>query len=190
MNTQHDDENPELPLACDVADAVPKCPKRFPNQDILNWHRKYYYHSKIEKLVAILKCSECAREFQGRPALTKHLKTHQRPEAPHVCELCGAAFKKKSILKTHSYFHMDPDNWAFQCETCGKKCATKHRLREHINVHKDVSLYACEACGKGFKGRHQLRKHVNKVHIHEGFQDIPRKKEKAKFISRRVTTKT
>ncbi len=185
MKTLHDDENPELPFTCDV----PQCPKRFPTESVLKWHRMFYYHGKKRPL-EIFNCSKCHKNFHGPGAFKKHLKFHQRPEAPWVCELCGVAFKSKSILRHHGLFHKGPDNWAFQCEECGKKCATKHYLKEHMHVHSDVKRYSCQCCGRGFKCRQKLRNHVNKFHAQDGFQDIPRKTTKPKVISRRVPTST
>lgn len=62
------------------------------------YKHKKIVHGRTEDLIP---CPECDQKFVTQSALKRHLPKHST-ERPHVCQICGKAYKHKDALNSHS----------------------------------------------------------------------------------------
>jgi len=85
--------------------------------------------------------------------ITEH--PHDDKPRPYVCTVCDKRFTWKDSLNDHKEAHTGEKLYSFtQCEKC---FATRHYLKEHMNVHS--SKYKCSQCGKCCQNNHTLTEH-------------------------------
>lgn len=91
------------------------------------------------------KCKFCGRIFSKLSVLQKHMFDHHLPM--HICEECGATFKRKARLIDHKVsYHLKLK--AFVCHYCDAKFARKPGLKAHIRTHTGSKPYKCKYCDK------------------------------------------
>ncbi|XP_053699387.1 zinc finger protein 737-like [Sabethes cyaneus] len=110
------------------------CGKDYCSSDYLAIHTKMHdtteQHNKHECLI-------CGKGFLFNHMLVKHMLCHN-DRRPFQCELCGAAFKTASILRTHSKVHSASADVPkpFKCDTCGAQFRQKCSLTVHKRNHE------------------------------------------------------
>ena len=118
--------------------------------------------SKLE--VKNIKCDICSQICKGEERLNQHIqKKHQKV---FECKTCGDIFNDSKILKTHRvYAHMQKyvKPAPVVCDTCGRSCAGKRRLREHIQ-RRHNRTYTCKVCELVFNSSEELKTHRLKSH--------------------------
>jgi len=125
------------------------CAAKFPNKNLLNYHRKTKHLTKYA-------CEECGKEFHSQQVLDRHLQTHEGEGEdgegkPFECDLCdyktnahnGVALHKRSahkvdknnqqIIIDDNPFHQDRDSkrFAFVCEKCTRRYKSMKNLTRH-----------------------------------------------------------
>ena len=98
-------------------------------------------------------CERCGKTFNQEYLYDNHVLTCGNKELE--CHECGKRFKNKLGLLTHvRKTHVNHD-----CPYCGKKCAHKSRLKDHLRVHTKERAHQCEKCNKYFARRHNVERH-------------------------------
>ncbi len=111
--------------------------------------------------VDLFKCKECDKLLGSEKLLWIHqIKAHKK----NVCKLCGKEFRLRAGLNLHLEYHKDPQEWKWECGECGKKCATKQKLKEHSKSHTGIKTHSCHLCESGFGFSHNLKRHLKDKH--------------------------
>ncbi|EDV94880.1 transcription factor Ouib [Drosophila grimshawi] len=76
---------------------------------------------------------------------------------PHVCNICGNSYPRKSTLDTHMRRHNNER--PYECEICHKSFHVNYQLMRHIRQHTGARPYSCENCQRSFTDRTSLVKH-------------------------------
>ncbi|XP_059614642.1 zinc finger protein 3 homolog [Phlebotomus argentipes] len=100
---------------------------------------------------------ECTKAYKTYLGLRYHKYTHT-DYRPHVCEICGRGFARRSKMVVHMLVHTNERN--FPCELCGKAFKQRYNLIAHRRTHTDDRKEKCLECGKCFLTRHELGKHA------------------------------
>ncbi|XP_075224329.1 uncharacterized protein LOC142326076 isoform X10 [Lycorma delicatula] len=111
-------------------------------------------------------CDICEKVYPSERNLRVHKRlSHSRKEKNHTCEICGASFQFKELLKNHFVTHNDERN--YKCNKCDKTFKLKSVLNTHQRVHTNAEPYTCNICGESFKWKQTYDKHFSKCS--EGF---------------------
>lgn len=107
-----------------------------------------------------LKCAICLAKFMKFRNLTEHMNTHYRN---YVCDVCGAGFVNRDILRSHLRIHKIGN---FTCDFCTKTFNTLVKKQSHINiVHKRLYMTRkCGYCNEHFDDYHKKNEHLTKFH--------------------------
>lgn len=125
-------------------------------------------------------CEVCGDQFPKRSNLNSHRRTMHGPRR-YQCSQCPKNFTKKSRWQDHEVQHTGIRQ--VECPQCDKKYATQAGLKTHMeDMHTDNLPYVCDKCGKGFASGSKLRYHYT-VHIEtrDVICDICKKGFKSKF---------
>ena len=83
----------------------------------------------------------------------------------HVCEECGYASLRKSMLKRHWDAVHNKGEKKHKCEKCPHSSASKCNLRVHINrVHDKIRNHACNECEYTSLFKDSVKRHWDAVH--------------------------
>ncbi|CAB3259480.1 unnamed protein product, partial [Arctia plantaginis] len=112
-------------------------------------------------------CTHCPATFTHAPDLHKHVKeVHQQAgwcaRRPHVCPVCGHAFRTVSMRNEHLRVHTGER--PFPCDVCGVAFRRSTAMRNHRLIHSGVRAWACGRCPKRFRIRSDLRTHLRLKH--------------------------
>nr|XP_026489358.1 zinc finger protein 37-like isoform X8 [Vanessa tameamea] len=107
-----------------------------------------------------LKCALCSTKFTKFRNLTEHMNTHFRN---YVCDVCGAGFVNRDILRSHLRIHK---TGLFSCDFCSKTFNTRVKKQSHINiVHRRLYMTRkCGYCNELFDDYHKKSDHLAKYH--------------------------
>ena len=93
----------------------------------------------------------------------KSSKTSKSKPAFYVCDICGKVIGRKDNYTAHLRKHT---SIPLVCPQCGRQCASKASLREHIEVRHENKRYECKECQKVFKSNSAF--HLHKRRLHQG----------------------
>lgn len=89
----------------------------------------------------------------------KHMKTDDKDEKSHKCNLCEKSFRFDFMLKTHLIAHNEER--PFKCEICKKPFRTPLDVKMHQNIiHNTSKPYKCNICRKDFSHPNYLKVHM------------------------------
>ena len=52
----------------------------------------------------------------------------------------------------------------YKCNSCGRICPNKHKLKRHLSTHSEERPFPCGICGRSFKWTEYLQKHMRQQH--------------------------
>ena len=128
---------------------------------------------KNQKSSEKLKCSHCDYKTANQSHMKRHSNTVHREDRPHLCDVCGGAFKTNHSLKQHhiaKHYNLDELNSCNStiqghiCNICKKVCRSSTDLKEHLLTHSEERTFLCEVCGATFKTKSVQRMHILTVH--------------------------
>lgn len=99
----------------------------------------FYMHLSTKHSSKKRETTQC--EVCGKHVL--HIAIHMRqvhlyPEVrPHMCDLCGACFKKIGALRTHRVIHTGE---RFPCPVCGRGFTQRGDMRKHAKALHDLII--------------------------------------------------
>ncbi|XP_059056417.1 zinc finger protein 93-like isoform X8 [Achroia grisella] len=140
-----------------------------------------------------LRCALCEISYSSFKRMQEHMNSHF---GYYVCEVCGAGFVTKRLLKKHEKRH---ENGEYKCEQCIKIFTSKLKRQEHLKrahlgldkrnicqycperfvdywkkVHHMVKVHGqspvvikCKACDRTFDNQRSLSRHTRKDHLLE-----------------------
>lgn len=149
-------QNDHMPYTCEIC-----------QQEIRSLKQYRQHMGNHEKNEDKYNCKICNAKFPQQLLLFKHIRENH--PKPHICEYCGAEFKRKENLEQHMKIHQasKKDRKAFLCpvDGCNSSFTRQSNLTTHLrSIHGGVQPYTCEICGKGFLYPSLLASHA---HIHE-----------------------
>lgn len=165
----------DLDHICDV------CHKGFAEARILKRHQKIHLDLKPHQ------CNQCNMSFAESSNLSKHKKKHTgelrnvkvtqlvilipsmihflpTKGKPHLCSVCGRAFKWASSLHKHMKYHTG--HKLLSCTYCPKQYVEARSLKIHLRMHTGERPFVCKFCTKSFTQSCNLEKHI-RVHTGE-----------------------
>ena len=114
----------------------------------------------VEVSTKLFECGICAKQYQSKGALKRHLRRHT-DENKFVCNQCDKAFDFKYLLSRHEKVH---DSGAMKerhmCEVCGKSFCSTGALSDHKKFKHLNEGFLCTTCDKIFKNPYHLRRHI------------------------------
>lgn len=118
----------------------PICAKSVSSRAVLDSHIKYVHNKTQENKH---ECKICSAKFAHISKLRRHETTH-KTDRPHVCELCGSAFKTPEGLFVHMKRHNGTLVKKYSCNQCNVKTTTKDRLQLHFLTHAGIVSFRFE----------------------------------------------
>ena len=103
-----------------------------------------------------LSCNVCNKSFNNDQALTRHLTSHSNVRQ-YECHLCSKSFKLLSAAKTHLNSHNHDKNYT--CDQCGKCFKSVSSRNAHLKIHSGEKTHVCETCNKSFITKGSLNRH-------------------------------
>lgn len=114
-----------------------QCGKAFKRGDALRQHHLTHGDGPPREASHSFPCPQCPKTFRTQSHLAEHEATHSTAR-PFLCEVCGAAFKTRSVQRKHvQSVHRNPR--AFSCQACSKKFNTQYALKRHQKLHAEAS---------------------------------------------------
>ncbi|XP_063911194.1 gastrula zinc finger protein XlCGF57.1-like [Zophobas morio] len=140
-----------------------RCQKTFSCAFKLRKHM--YLHNKT------VKCLYCEKYFSQKYMMMTHVNNvHVTVRETFKCEICDYTSKYKLSVKTHTIRKHTKD-FAYKCETCGKKYPTKSQLEIHEKINHQGLCHVCKTCGKVFKSEGFFKKHC-KAHDPDYIKEV------------------
>ena len=112
-------------------------------------------------------CDTCGAAFRRSSHLQEHVRLHTG-DRPHTCEVCGVKFSEASKLKAHRRRHTGERPYV--CQVCGAAFSWTAALARHMRTHTLEKPYKCDTCGKKFADHSTLTRHAR---IHTGEKPFP-----------------
>ncbi|KAK3588005.1 hypothetical protein CHS0354_014536 [Potamilus streckersoni] len=112
-------------------------------------------------------CEKCSYKTMRKEHFVRHKSDVHSEIRPHLCDLCGMAFKRRDALTAHKITHLDKSQRMYSviCPHCKKGFKSKAHLNEHLAVHSSNRSFLCHICGAAFKTRAVQKKHLQTIHM-------------------------
>lgn len=126
---------------------------------------------KIDKVLFIrdglnyqcLLCEPITDIIYDPKTIAIHLKTDHH-ERVHVCDICGADFRKRNPYNEHMEEHnaeLKPGG-EFECDACNVVFNDPRLYRAHKKTHKaGMKIWTCKECNKNYSSKNLLFEHMN-----------------------------
>ncbi|XP_014211131.1 transcription factor IIIA [Copidosoma floridanum] len=137
-----------------------KCEKKFLTHMKLVKHQEY--HVNRNHTCQVEGCSEV---FEKWALLQKHIKIEHSGIEYH-CTECKKLFSNKRSYKTHMKIHSE-NRPVLPCpyENCNRLYYFKNNLHYHIKVHHTGNKFNCDMCGKKLASKQKIKEHIIKMHL-------------------------
>ena len=135
-------------------------------------------------------CDDCAKVFQRKAQLTRHVQQVHQDQKPPICCICNKVFKTAADLAKHERFHSNPkdleikdpgnrpvnavdslklriiaERCVYKCRTCKLRFMRPVSLRVHnVLMHAVKAMYSCSVCGRRFVDKVMLLLHFTRIH--------------------------
>ena len=108
------------------------------------------------------RCDVCHKNFKVQADLKDHcLQDHK--DGQSTCNVCKQTLHTPFSVYIHSMRHSGTRDHV--CEKCGASFKRKQHLIAHLNVHEEIKeRLKCPACQKEFPDRKTVRKHLEQNH--------------------------
>ncbi|XP_055632572.1 zinc finger protein 62 homolog [Toxorhynchites rutilus septentrionalis] len=145
LRIQHTQSRKSENTACDI------CFKGFENVQAYTRHRMV---DRTRKHV----CLTCGAQYVSKSNLIQHERSNCGKIATFQCTQCDKAFVTVGGLKNHQEVH--GNKRSFVCDICGRAFLRKSVLNDHMNtVHSTLRLFKCSLCPKSFASRNIFQSH-------------------------------
>ncbi|VVC94541.1 unnamed protein product [Leptidea sinapis] len=117
------------------------------------------YHVKIDQSC---KCPQnsCGKSFKSTALAKAHIRKVHCAVRQFVCEICGADFTARYLLKRHYLVH----GGKVECPVCKKFLSGRTNMSVHLQSHTDERRHKCIDCDKSFNRSSHLKRHVQSAH--------------------------
>ncbi|KAL4222566.1 hypothetical protein ACF0H5_018605 [Mactra antiquata] len=160
---------------CDFTTNVKKNLLKHENKHIkdedFNINEKTHYSEEILQHSSVntdevYQCSQCEYQTKRKINYLRHHRNRHSDYRPHLCDLCGATFKRTDALKAHKGCHLEKSrrHLPFVCKICQKGFKSMAHLAEHRAVHSTERSFQCHICGQMFKTKAVQQRHLRGVH--------------------------
>ncbi|XP_063696468.1 myoneurin-like [Culicoides brevitarsis] len=111
--------------------------------------KKFLFAKDLERHIRLVhlkaaeytECSICNKRLTIK-GLNSHVKQVHMDIRPHICSICGMAFKSSSNIKKHMYSHSGTR--PFNCHICGQGTYMTCTLKEHYNKAHGLQMTTAE----------------------------------------------
>lgn len=146
-NDKVNDDDPKKKFTCK------RCGNKYVSRRLL--HRHFQKRHRYP-------CPHCERVFRREDTCRAHIRTHEKPDNPFKCDICGVEFVVAISYIAHMERHTG--NIRFSCDLCDYKCTRQRDLVTHQIVHTNEKKYLCDLCGTSFGTRSSLVSHKRYGH--------------------------
>ncbi|KAL9708126.1 hypothetical protein quinque_011644 [Culex quinquefasciatus] len=110
-------------------------------------------------------CQTCQRSFESEPKLQQH-QTYKQQRSEYPCPLCDAKFYKLHRLRDHQERAHSLAPPVHVCETCGKAFHKLSVLKHHRKIHTPFEAIPCSEpdCQFVFRDAALMKRHHRNVH--------------------------
>lgn len=185
-------------LTCD------QCNDEFDSPMELNRHFRFKHSENVAMTEALI-CCYCGEIFSPLD-LDAHKRTHTYERVlhkkfyttkkkcettdshsnirPHICSICGRAFRRPKELERHAAIHSEARN--YKCPFCTQEFRHQNVLHAHEKLHKRTNkVFTCRICRNTFNTRFNLYRHLQLTHMKKD-EDITRKNLAAEDMNQLV----
>uniref|UniRef100_A0A8D8T5W6 Zinc finger protein 26 n=1 Tax=Cacopsylla melanoneura TaxID=428564 RepID=A0A8D8T5W6_9HEMI len=125
-----------------------------------------YVHTwECAKQNKIFKCSLCAKRFNLKNTLKKHLR-NKHLKKRISCHICNQDFKTEYTRKKHKEICLEQNKNEnscyknpYKCNLCGQIERSKNDFLNHMR-HCEGQFYDCDLCQERFTKKHAIREHM------------------------------
>ncbi|KAL3832583.1 hypothetical protein ACJMK2_024215 [Sinanodonta woodiana] len=145
----------------------PYCDYSTRNPGIFTRHVQTRHTENGSEHKQTFQCEKCSYKTMRKEHFVRHKSDVHSEIRPHLCDLCGMAFKRRDALTAHKITHLDKSQRMYPviCPHCKKGFKSKAHLNEHLAVHSSNRSFLCHICGAAFKTRAVQKKHLQTIHM-------------------------